>query len=226
MDLNTVLRQFATPVAFVALCTLVPAEAVPGEGISVAVFDREGQPVPDVAVYLTNAEGANSHALAGTSAVMDQIDQRFVPHVLVVQTGTSVEFPNSDTIAHHVYSFSHPNHFTLPIYKGHAHPPVSFDESGLVVLGCNIHDHMLAYILVVDTPVFEKTGEDGAATLVGQPGPGAKVSIWSPRIRDDQEKLSVPIDASGNGTEVVFRLQKALRAPHHEQSGVLSWTEY
>ena len=68
------------------------------------------------------------------SAVMDQRDMQFVPHLLVVQTGTSVEFPNSDTVAHHVYSFSNPNKFMLPMYKGDQHPPVTFEHSGVVSL--------------------------------------------------------------------------------------------
>ena len=150
---------------------------------------------------------------------MDQVDQRFVPHVLVVQTGTEVDFPNSDVVAHHVYSFSHPNHFKLPIYKGRAHPPVQFEESGVVVLGCNIHDHMLAYIVVVDTPSFAKTNDDGVAL-------DARVSIWSPRIRDDEEKLSVSLENGGESAAVAFRLDKALRPRHEDQSEVLSWSEY
>jgi plastocyanin len=188
------------------------------------VLDNEGQPVPGVAVYI---EGATpSSAPAGTSAIMDQVDQRFVPHLLVVQTGTLVEFPNSDIVAHHVYSFSHPNHFKLSIYKGHAHAPVSFDQNGLVVLGCNIHDHMLAYILVVDTPVFSTTNDDGVAMLDAEHGESATVSIWNPRIRDDANNLSVSVEAGDHENTVAFNLVKPLRAPHHGHSEALSWSDY
>jgi plastocyanin len=184
------------------------ADAVHAGEMRVTVLDNEGRPVPGVAVYVEDA--TPSSAPAGTSAIMDQVEQRFVPHLLVVQTGTLVEFPNSDIVAHHVYSFSHPNHFKLPIYKGHAHAPVSFNENGLVVLGCNIHDHMLAYILVVDTPVFAN----------------ATVSIWNPRIRDDADNLSVSVDAVDHDTAVAFNLVKPLRAPHHDHSKALSWSDY
>jgi plastocyanin len=209
----------------VALCLLaIATTGARADGITVEVTDREGQPVPDVAVF-ANLPAALS-APAGTSAVMDQVDQRFVPHMLVVQTGTKVEFPNSDTVAHHVYSFSHPNHFKLPIYKGHAHPPVSFEESGIVVLGCNIHDHMLAYIVVVDTPVFAKTDANGVAVLDAAPAEGMHVAIWSPRLRDDDADLSVAISDANAGSAIAFQLKKGLRPPHEDQSEVLSWSEY
>ena len=223
MGLNTMLQRL-TKLATIGVILSIASTAASAGSIRVTVLDREGEPVPDIAVYAGGA-GPNP-APSGTSAVMDQVDQRFVPHLLVVQTGTSVEFPNSDTVAHHVYSFSHPNHFKLPIYKGHAHPPVTFDESGLVVLGCNIHDHMLAFILVVDTPAFSTTNDNGVAMLAGRSDEYTTVSIWSPRIRDGSENLSVMIEASDFESAVTFNLIKPLRAPHHEQSGVLSWTDY
>jgi plastocyanin len=221
MGLNTMRQRL---LAFIGIISIAAAgEALAGE-IRVTVLDREGQPVPDVAVFVEGA--APMQAPAGTTAVMDQVDQRFVPHVLVVQTGTSVEFPNSDVVAHHVYSFSHPNHFKLPIYKGHAHPPVAFEENGVVILGCNIHDHMLAYIVVVDTPAFSTTNANGVALLDGEAGEDATVSIWSPRIRDKADNLSVSIETTGLDSVVTFKLVKPLRAPHHSESEALSWSEY
>ena len=114
----------------------------------------------------------------------------------------------------------------MPIYKGHAHAPVSFDENGVVVLGCNIHDHMLAYIVVVDTPVFATTDNNGVAMLDAQHVENATVSIWNPRIRDDADKLSVSVEAADHDTAVVFNLIKPLRAPHDDHSTALSWSDY
>jgi plastocyanin len=195
-------------------------------GITVTVTDREGLPVPDVAVFVETPAAGIKKAPPGTTAVMDQVDQRFVPHMLMVQTGTKVEFPNSDTVAHHVYSFSHPNHFKLPIYKGHAHPPVSFEENGIVILGCNIHDHMLAYIVVVDTPVFAKTDADGVAVFESGPVAGATVSVWSPRFREDAEVLSVTVEDATADNAIAFRLTRRLRPAHEDQPEALSWSEY
>jgi plastocyanin len=203
---------------------VVFAPAVAAGGLAVTVTDSIGMPVRDVAVFI-DSPGTESRATPGTRAVMDQVNERFVPHVLVVQTGTEVDFPNSDIVAHHVYSFSHPNHFKLPMYKGNAHPPVSFAESGIVVLGCNIHDDMLAYIVVVDTPLFAMTDADGTAHFA-TPAEGARVSIWSPRIRDAEERLTVELAGAQLQESVAFRLEKSLRPPHRDGTEALTWSEY
>ena len=93
------------------------------------------------------------------TAVMDQVNKEFVPHVLPVAVGTEVSFPNHDQIHHHVYSFSRTKTFEIPLYKGEAAPPVRFDQVGAVKLGCNIHDWMSGVILVVPTPYFAMTDE-------------------------------------------------------------------
>jgi len=207
-----------------AALTVLAAPAL-ADSVVVTVLDRDGKPVPGVAVYLESPELAARPVLQ-PSAVMDQHDKRFVPHLLVVQAGTSVEFPNSDTIAHHVYSFSYPNEFKLPIYRGDAYPPFSFADSGVVILGCNVHDNMLGYILVVDTPVFAKTDAEGHATLEADLSSDARISVWSPRIRDDIGGLSINVSPAGEPTQLTVQLAKALRAPHDDQSESLTWSEY
>jgi hypothetical protein len=140
-----------------------------------------------------------------------------------VQKGTAVEFPNSDTIAHHVYSFSKPNNFVLPLYKGDPHDPVKFDHDGIVTLGCNIHDHMLAYIVVVDTPTFGVTDEAGRADVtVNDTWGQATVHIWSPRIRDEVLSRAV---VSGSST-ITYALEKKLRPAHDSGSEAVQWSEY
>lgn len=208
------------------LIILLLTTAAPAAGtVEVSVVDRDGRPVADVAVYAEHRGGDVRLPEPSKSAVMDQIDKRFVPHLLVVQTGTSVEFPNSDTVAHHVYSFSHPNKFKLPMYKGMAHPPVTFEHSGIVSLGCNIHDHMLGYILVVDSTTFAKTDAAGRASLPLDRPDEYEIRIWSPRIRDGEELLSqtvvLPVDSS---PKLSFRLAKRLNPSHEEQ--LASWHEY
>jgi plastocyanin len=127
--------------------------------LEVSVTDEEGRPVERVAIYVT-AVNAAPEKLRTPIAVMDQQDKQFVPHMLVVQTGTSVEFPNHDDVSHHVYSFSRAKSFELGLYKGQKYPPVVFDVAGTIVLGCNIHDGMLGYIKVVDTPYFALTNDE------------------------------------------------------------------
>jgi plastocyanin len=216
------MRKFLLTMRVVG-CLLAPlfAAPAPADEMTVTVLDRDGEPIPGVAVYLEDAATPASSG-RGRTAVMDQVDTRFVPHLLVVQKGTLVEFPNSDPIAHHVYSFSQPNDFQLPLYKGDVHEPIAFDHPGLVTLGCNIHDQMLAYILIVDGPVFGMTNEAGQVTLDSPASAGATVSIWSPRIRPRGETLT--LDAST--AEVVFQLQGRLRPPHDSDRGGVEWSDY
>ena len=196
-----------------------------GSDVDVFVVDKDGRPVADVAVYAMRLDGQNDLPAPTASAVMDQRDMQFVPHLLVVQTGTPVDFPNSDTVAHHVYSFSHPNKFILPMYQGKQHPPVTFEHRGVVSLGCNIHDHMLGYILVVDSTTFTKTDENGKASLSLDNPQDYEVSIWSPRIRDGDELLSKTVVMLGNPkSEVKFHLAKKLHPPHGDKS--MLWPEY
>jgi len=144
---------------------------------------------------------------------MDQRNRAFSPRILVVRVGTSVEFPNNDTVSHQVYSFSPAKKFQLPLYKGQLHPPVTFDRAGLVVLGCNIHDQMVGYIYVTDAPYFGTTETDGSLHLKGLPTGDYRVAIWSPFIADAPASLirTVHVDSNEPATTRV-QLSRALRA--------------
>lgn len=195
--------------------------------VDVEVLGEDGQPVPNVAVFVVQ-DGVAPGPPAAVPAVMDQVDTRFVPHMLVVQRGTNVEFPNSDVIAHHVYSFSKPNNFVLPLYKGDAHDPVVFEHDGVVTLGCNIHDQMLGYIVVVDTDVYGTTDSQGRVQLsIDDAATAYQVRIWNPRIHDDDTVLSKRVLVSDSSDRVIsFRLQKKLRAPHYAETDGVQWSEY
>ena len=189
--------------------------------LDISVVDADNEPVPNVAVYVTQS-GATI-ARAPGSAVMDQRDTRFQPHILVIQKGTTVEFPNSDVVAHHVYSFSKPNDFVLPLYKGDPHEPVMFERDGIVTLGCNIHDQMLGYIVVVDTDIFGVTDEAGTLSVaIDETSGAATVSIWSPRIRDKELTKVV----ASTSKSAAFSLQKKLRPPHDSDTDAMQWSEY
>jgi hypothetical protein len=107
------------------------------------------------------------------------VDREFVPRITVVYVGSTISFPNSDQIRHQVYSFSPPKKFESRLYAGSAAPPITFDKPGLVVLGCNIHDWMIAYVYVSDTPFFTKTTSTGGKISDLPPGPYS-VRIWHP----------------------------------------------
>jgi plastocyanin len=167
--------------------------------IRVQVVDDAGAPVPDAVVYALPASG-KPPASKPAGAVIDQIKRRFVPMVSVVQTGASVTFPNKDNIEHDVYSFSPAKRFELNLYHGIPANPVVFDKPGLVVMGCNIHDAMVAYLLIVDTPWFAKTDASGAATIDNVPADAYKVIAWHFRQRDPNAQPMQRLNAAADGT--------------------------
>ena len=177
---------------------------VSGGPVEATVADEKGKPVEDAVVSLM-PPGSAPAAPAPSPAIMDQHDKEFVPYVLPVYVGTRVTFPNRDNIRHHVYSFSSAKKFELPLYIGTPAAPVVFDKPGVVALGCNIHDWMLAYIYVLTTPFFAKTAADGKARLEGL-APGVyEARVWHPRLRGDTEKTGKPLSlAAGEAAQVSF----------------------
>ncbi len=163
----------------VALLSLVACRAVFGAQVQATVTGADGKPVTQAVVTLKPT--ANSPVPEGNpkSVVMDQVDKEFVPLVVPVQAGGAVSFPNKDNIRHHVYSFSAPKTFELKLYSGVPSKPVVFDKPGVITLGCNIHDWMVGYIFVADTPWFGKTGADGTVSIDAPPGEYT-VRAWHP----------------------------------------------
>lgn len=158
------------------LSVLIASKLAFAGEISVTVTDLSGNPLQDAVVY---AEPANKQAATPLgSAMIAQKGRTFIPLVTVVQTGASVTFPNNDTVRHHVYSFSPAKTFELKLYSGVPAAPVIFDKPGIAVLGCNIHDQMIAYVNIVDTPYFTKTDVNGKAKLSDLPNGSYQLKTW------------------------------------------------
>ncbi len=135
--------------------------------VELSVKDSKGAPLEDAAAWLTPKSGAAP--VLKREAAIAQRDKTFIPSVTIVQTGTPIRFPNQDPFRHHVYSFSPAKTFEIKLYAGTPVAPIVFDRPGEVVLGCNIHDPMIAWVYVVDTPWFAKTAKDGTARIEGVP---------------------------------------------------------
>ena len=159
--------------AILALAAALPAAAA---SVQVTVKDARGTAVEDAVVWAVPK--VTAAARPRREAAVEQKDKQFVPTVTVVQTNTLVRFPNRDDIRHHVYSFSAPKPFEIKLYAGTSAAPILFDKPGEVVLGCNIHDNMLGYIYVVDTPWFAKTRSDGSARLNDLPAGDYELQAW------------------------------------------------
>lgn len=195
--------------------------------ISVSVFDRDNRSVGDVVVTATPRDAAPPSPASAPRAVMDQVDRQFVPFVLVVRVGTEVAFPNSDTVAHQVYSFSPAKRFQLALYRGHAHPPLLLDKPGLVVLGCNIHDNMLAYIYVTPAPYFGKTDASGRLTLEEMPAGEYQVELWNPRFNEPAATLTRSIRVSGDEPLAIpVRLSRPLLPEPRPKPAKSNWDDY
>jgi plastocyanin len=155
--------------------------------LRVLVKDRNGRNIGDAVVLAVPADARNAQHTKAPQDAVDQVDKQFVPYVKAVFVGSTVRFPNSDNIRHQVYSFSPAKKFELPLYAGTNAPPVIFDKPGVVVLGCNIHDWMIGYIYVSDTPFFAKTGPFGTASIADLPPGEYRVRIWHPSMDRAEE---------------------------------------
>ncbi|PYF83187.1 MULTISPECIES: methylamine utilization protein [Marinomonas] len=164
--------------------------------ITLTVLDQDNLPVDDAVITVPQQFIGTPNKVA----VMDQVNESFVPRVLVVQKGQYVSFPNSDDIRHHVYSFSQPKSFEIKLYKGTAIEPILFDKPGLVVLGCNIHDDMIGYIIVADNALVFKTDENGQVTLPVKKGD--KISLWTERTLQGID-VAVPITITGEAEQSI-----------------------
>ncbi len=190
------------------------------------MLDARGQGIPGV-VLVAQPDNAASIKRVPRVAVMDQLNMQFVPDILVIQSGSSVDFPNSDQIQHQVYSFSAPKRFQLSLYAGHKYPPVLFDRAGLVTVGCNIHDSMLGYIYVTDSPFFGKSDGHGQLLLHDLPSGGYMVTAWHPQLQDvSAQQLQVRVSVNeSQASRVVFHLDRSVHMSmqHHESK---KWIDY
>lgn len=160
---------------FIGLLTSCTAQA--GD-LNVMVTNEKGRPLEDAVVYVESDNSQSADREAEVKIIQD--NRNFAPKVSVIQKGTLVNFPNQDSIQHHVYSFSQPKKFEIPLYKGDPPNPIKFDKAGAVIIGCNIHDWMKAYIYVVGTPYFAKTDATGKISITNMPTGSYKVKLWHP----------------------------------------------
>ena len=165
--------------------------------------------------------------MAAPPAVIDQRDVAFVPAVSVVRAGSDVQFTNSDRTSHHVYSVSKPNAFALPLYKGNASLTTRFTHPGVVVLGCNIHDSMLGYVVVVESTRAGTTGPDGRLTLADVPAGRHVVRAWAPGLdRDNPPDLGVIDVSDAAPVSASFQLAVSGGAPAPKKHSSLTGSDY
>jgi plastocyanin len=198
-----------------ALFAALPARA--GE-LALSFATGAGAPIANAVVTVKPEAGAPRGRTIAGPFVMAQKDMQFQPFVLIVPVGAEVSFPNLDPFHHHVYSFSKAKTFELKLYGRDDTRVVKFDKPGVVALGCNIHDDMSAFILVVDTPFAAKSGAGGQAVVRDLPPGPATVTVWHPYLKTPGGEISrqVIIPAAGAAR---LALAGELRSPRLRRGG-------
>lgn len=144
------------------------------------IVDQNNNPLENAVIELSNIE---NRQVKIQPYIMDQVDKAFTPHVLLVPSNSKVSFPNSDDIRHHVYSFSSVKPFELKLYAGQPKDPIIFENPGIAVLGCNIHDAMVGYIYIYESGSAYKTDKTGKVTIAHTISAASEITVWHPRLK-------------------------------------------
>jgi plastocyanin len=207
---------FAVSVSFVLLNSLASAQ-----GVVLRLHNNDGEPVVDAVMELLSDSVSNSTSTAVQEVEIDQRDKEFIPSITTVVAGGSASFPNSDDILHHVYSFSPAKTFDTPLYGSEVDRQYRevFDVPGVIEIGCNIHDWMLAYIYVGQSPLMAISDEQGFVSLTGMAPGSYTLRVWHSRLDEPQNYMEqeIVIEA-GRTTELemtveLTRDRRVRRAP-------------
>lgn len=184
--------------------------------LNVRITDSAGQPLPYTVAELYHVDYPATAATDGAKVLQKGLN--FQPFVSVVPQGTLVEFPNLDKTRHHVYSFSKAKTFELKLYAGKPEAPVLFDQAGVVTLGCNIHDHMLAYLYVSESQYTAVTAENGEVQFDNLPQKSFVLRLWHPWQTDALPEQSISISA-GHTTKTINLNITAQELPKAPKTG-------
>lgn len=206
------------------LCALLHTAPATAASLTIAVELPDHSPLAD-AVVTVQPIGKKLPPPTPIHAVMDQVHRMFAPEVVVIAVGSTVSFPNSDSVSHQIYSFSPAKRFQLSLYRGKPYPPELFDQTGIVILGCNIHDWMIGYIDVTSAPFYGTTDAQGAWSAQ-LPAGRYEITVWHPRMREATPTLvrELSIDARDRAN-LTLQLTKPLR-PAPMEGGLPSSDSY
>jgi plastocyanin len=202
---------------FVATLAGLPVAAA--AELSVLVTDTDGRPVPDAVVTLAPRSPEATVVAARAPAlpphvVIDQRNETFIPYVQIVPRGGEVVFANSDLTRHHVYSFSPVKAFEFVLAPGESSAPVRLERIGVVAVGCNIHDQMVAYLYVTDMPWATLTDQQGRAAIGALADGAYMLHIWHPRLRPGRPEPVQPVELAGAPGQATITLALLREQPH------------
>lgn len=200
MTLNTdnFVKRLAACIA-VLITALVAPLAVAAQ-VELSVVNDKGQPLDGAVAALVPEQKKDFTSVP--TAIIDQRLNRFTPDVLAIRVNTQVRFPNSDDVRHHVYSFSPAKKFELRLYHGTTAEPVLFDKPGTVVLGCNIHDSMVAHIYVVETDYFALADSQGKIRIEAPAGK-YQLQIYHPKMSSEFPAAAMTLSDAQSTTATI-----------------------
>jgi plastocyanin len=216
----------------IMLCTLVLTLAARAETVDVSAHIRvirEQEPghssqhsSADVVLWLTPAHEIENPSVprATQSYTLVQKDKQFIPHILVVRTGSSVDFPNLDPFFHNVFSLFNGKRFDLGLYEAHTRRAVRFDRDGVSYIFCNIHPEMGAVVISLSTPYFGISTRDGDVTINGVPAGSYRLNVWAENVAVERlNALSRVVEISPSNTQLgTFALQASGDIMTHHQN--------
>lgn len=197
------------------------------------IVDSQGKPVSGAVIGMGPILLENTASSASDPAIMDQVHFQFVPKILVINKGQWVDFPNSDDVRHHIYSFSAPNPFEIKMFSRSEAPPMQFTKSGIVVLGCNIHDSMVGYIYVAETQFVAMSDASGIVDIGSEiltlnstekSADGfVKATLWHPLLSAAHtNRIDISIDPALEKQEVRLQISLNTSADNKKANGFAS----
>lgn len=201
-----------------ALLGLVVSSLVGAKELGVKVTDPNGLPVEGLVVYVMAKDKAIAANANSKPLYIDQKDKKFSPYITVVQKGQPLNFTNKDDITHHIYSVSGQNRFEFKIKAGQEKTTSPLNAAEEVAMGCNIHDWMSGYALVVDTPIYGKTDNKGYVLFSALSDGEYEVFVWHPQLDTPNNRVFQKVVLTDDSQSIAVSLPKKL-LPIPEQIG-------
>jgi plastocyanin len=185
--------------------------------VEVDVADLHGHALADAVVELEPAQQAAAANRLSIESIVDQRRETFLPLVTLIRKGGRVIFTNNDTTMHQVYSFSPIRQFAFEIDEGERSPPVVFEKPGVAAIGCNIHDHMITYVYVADSPWAAISGPSGRATIDGAPQGNYRATVWHPQLAPGAPQIFFSVAVTAGVTKTAVAVPVASTNPHRRE---------
>lgn len=195
---------------FLIITAILAVFDVNSNELTVKIIDTQEQAVKDIVVYARPSEYIKNIPSNAKVLLIGQKDKKFSPYITVMQKGQAINFVNHDDITHHIYSVSGKNRFEFKIRSGvekMTEPMLVTEE---IAMGCNIHDWMSGYTLVVDTPYYGKTDELGHIIFTLPHAGKYVITVWHPQLDVENNRVSQTVTIDNSNMKVTISLPKKL----------------